>query len=348
MALRALRGNVLEVLVNVPVGTQIEIPENYELKYFDYRNSTGSVERSSTGFIHPVRVVSAAPSHAKNFPPEVINTINSTEGGVYIFASVVGSIEGLTGSFAPLTPVEAGEGFLKYYNENGRPKFNMTQSLVKRFGESLNRGIDPASLKAEVRDKWKRIYTELAKVADRTQEAPKSLLMIDLALAKKWSLAFEQQGLISPVGAWTIAVQATAVRHGFANVPCAEFQSELLRQAYQRAGYRVKDDFNSSRGNELIWSHTSAVVNFSYALFRAGWIPWEAARYRPIVGSFLMNGSGLSPGHTYISAGANGRFIVDNGAPQGRDLGKTTDKTIAMMFKTGVFFLPPGINPPPW
>lgn len=121
-----------------------------------------------------------------------------------------------------------------------------------------------------------------------------------------------------------------------------------MRQAYQRAGYRVTEDFSKAKGNELLWSNSAAVVNFSMALYKAGWIPWDSTIYRPIVGSFLMNGSGLTPGHTYISAGDDGMIIVDNGAPQGRDLRKTTEKTISIMFQTGVFFLPPGINPPMW
>ncbi len=98
----------------------------------------------------------------------------------------------------------------------------------------------------------------------------------------------------------------------------------------------------------MIWSNTAAVVNFSMALYKAGWVPWDSTMYRPITGAFLMNGSGLTPGHTYISGGDDGMIIVDNGAPQGRDLRKTTDSTISMMFETGVFFLPPGINPPVW
>ncbi|MNL85016.1 hypothetical protein D3C87_2131790 [compost metagenome] len=61
-----------------------------------------------------------------------------------------------------------------------------------------------------------------------------------------------------------------------------------------------------------------------------------------------MNGSGLTPGHTYIAAGDDGMIIVDNGAPQGRDLRKTTEKTISIMYQTGVFFLPPGITPATW
>ena len=173
-------------------------------------------------------------------------------------------------------------------------------------------------------------------------------MIMDISAATQASINFEKTGAILPTGAWTIATQGTAVRHGFANVPCAETQSEILRQAYTRAGYQVTDDFNTAKGNQLIWSNTAAVVNFSKALYTAGWIPWDSTIYKPMTGSFLMNGSGLSPGHTYISAGDDGRIIVDNGAPQGRDLRKTSQSTIDMQYQTGVFFLPPGIIPAKW
>ena len=55
----------------------------------------------------------------------------------------------------------------------------------------------------------------------------------------------------------------------------------------------------------------------------AGWIPWDMADYRPPIGAIMMHGAGTTPGHTYISAGDDGRLIVDNGAPQGRDLRAT-------------------------
>jgi hypothetical protein len=172
--------------------------------------------------------------------------------------------------------------------------------------------------------------------------------MIERAEAMKWSVEYEKSGAISPFGAWMIAVEATAVRHGFPNVPCAEFQSEMLKQAYKRAGYNLTDDFNEAKGNPIIWSKTAAVFELSKALNEAGWIPWDASKFRPPTGAFLMHGAGKTPGHTYIAGGDDGRIIVDNGAPQGRDLRKTTDKTIELMFMTGVFFLPPGINPQAW
>lgn len=348
MMLRYEKSGVLESKVELPVGTQIEVPENYEIKHLDFRNSSGGVERSSTGFLYPVKIISVAPEFVSQFSPARISEINRTSGGLFIFASIVGSIQGSEGSFAVVQAVTPGVGFLKYYESSGKPKFTYTNSVKKRFGPGLNKGVDPAKISSVVKEKSQRIYNELVKAVNRTQETPKSYLMMDAAEAKQWSINFEKNGMISTTGAWAIATQGTAVRHGFANVPCAEFQSELLRQAYQRAGYRVTDDFSKAKGNELIWSNSAAVVNFSMALYKAGWIAWDSTLYRPIVGSFLMNGSGLTPGHTYISAGDDGMVIVDNGAPQGRDLRKTTEKTISIMFQTGVFFLPPGINPPVW
>ncbi|WP_374077000.1 hypothetical protein [Bdellovibrio bacteriovorus] len=348
MTVRYEKSGILESKVELPEGTQIEVPLNYEVKHLDYRNSNGGIERSSTGFLYPIKVVSVAPQYASSFPQSKIDDINRTAGGLFIFASLVGNLEGTNGSFAVVSAATPGAGFLKYYNPSGKPKFKYTNSVTKRFGPRLNKGIDPNSLSAFDKAKWQSIYNELKKAVNRTVATPKSYLMMDKAKATQASIDFEKKGIISTVGAWSIATQGTAVRHGFPNVPCAEFQSELLRQAYQRAGYRVTDDFNATKGNKLIWSNTAAVVNFSMALYKAGWVAWDSTLYRPIVGSFLMNGSGLTPGHTYTSAGDDGMLIVDNGAPQGRDLRKTTEKTISIMYQTGVFFLPPGINPPVW
>lgn len=348
MTLRYEKSGVLENKIELPEGTQIEIPSNYEMKHLDYRTSNGRVERSSTGFIYPVKVVSVLSQYQSQFTAAKIAEINKTSGGLFIFASIVGNLEGTEGNFAVVKASALGDGFVKNFEASGKPKFKYTSSVTKRFGERLNKGVNPESLSAETRTKYQSIFNELKKAVNRTVATPKSYLMMDKAAATQLSINFEKTGVISTSGAWSIATQGTAVRHGFPNVPCAEFQSELLRQAYQRAGYRVSDDFNKSKGNQLIWSSTAAVVNYSMALYKAGWVPWDATKYRPILGSIMMNGAGYTPGHTYISAGDDGMIIVDNGAPQGRDLRKTTDKTISIMFQVGVFFLPPGISPPAW
>jgi hypothetical protein len=46
-----------------------------------------------------------------------------------------------------------------------------------------------------------------------------------------------------------------------------------------------------------------------------------------------------------MAAGADGRIVVDNGSPAGRQLGRTADKTIKMLHYGGVYFLPLGIIP---
>lgn len=348
MTLRYEKNGILESKVELPAGTQIEVPANYEVKHLDYRTSNGGVERSSTGFLYPVKIISVAEQFQTQYPPSRLKEINQTSGGLFIFASIVGSLEGVEGNFAVVTAAAPGEGFLKHFSPEGTPKFNYLSSVTKRFGAKLNKGVDAQSLSESQRLKYQSIFAELKKAVVRTEPTPKSYLMMDKSQAVQRSIDFEKTGAISLSGAWSIATQGTAVRHGFSNVPCAEFQSELLRQAYQRAGYRVTDDFSKAKGNQLIWSSTAAVVNYSMALYKAGWIPWDSRKFRPIAGAIMMNGAGYTPGHTYISAGDDGMIIVDNGAPQGRDLRKTSEKTISIMYQVGVFFLPPGINPPAW
>jgi hypothetical protein len=348
MMIRYEKNGVLEAKTELPAGTQIEILRDYEIKHLDFRNSSGALERSSTGFVYGVKIISVAPEFQSQFPSRKITQLNATGGGLYIFASIVGNLAGTEGNFLILQPASTGEGFLKQYSPMGKPRFRYTNAVMKRFGARLNRAVNFEVLSASEKSKWQSIYAELRKAVDRKVETSKSYLMMEKATATQASVRFEKTGTITPWGAWSIAVQATAPRHGFANVPCAEFQSELLRQAYQRAGYRVNEDFNSARGNPLIWHNTAAVVNFSMALYRAGWVPWDSTIYKPLTGAFLMNGSGNSPGHTYAAAGDDGMIIVDNGAPQGRDLRKTSEHTLEMMYQTGVFFLPPGINPQPW
>ncbi len=349
MTLRYEKNSILEFKVELPAGSQIDIPENYEVLHLDYRKSDGAIERSSTGFIKPVTIVSVPEAARPSFPQSKIDQLNKTSGGLYVFASIVSDIVGVTGSFPAIKGAAAGAEFLKHYDEKGKPKFNYTSGLVKRFGSRVDKGVSADSLSSAEKTKWTKIYTELKRAGDRTVETPKAIIMIDKSTALKKSEAFEKDGTISPNGAWTIAVQGTAVRHGFANVPCAEFMSEMIREAYQRAGYRLTDDFNKTKGNYLSYADgTAAVVNLSAALNKAGWIPWDASKYRPMTGAIVMHTTGNSPGHTYMAAGHDGRLIVDNGAPQGRDLRKTKAKTIDIMFRSGVFFLPPGVNPAKW
>lgn len=342
--LRYNKSQILEILVEIPTGSAIRFPENYQISNLPIRNEDGSVERTSTGSVTPVTVDSIPGVSAAT-----VQKYNSTAGGLFLTASIVGDMAGVEGDFEPMVAAASTDpGFLKYYQPTGQPKFSFTAKLVKRFGANLNRAVNPATQSPAERIKWQRIMQEMQTVADRTTATPKSLLMIDLALAKSQNAQFEANGYVPLNGAWTIAVKVTAPKHGFPNVPCAEFMSELLREAYKRAGYDHTDDFNTRSGNPLIWSNTARVENFAAALNSAGWIPWDTTTYAPITGALLMNSWGDSPGHTYISSGHNGRLIVDNGSPQGRDLRTTAQKTIGMMYMTGVFFLPPGFIPPRW
>lgn len=343
MELRNLDRNILEKLTVLPAGTVIEAfadTQNYTL---DYRDDSGTVRRSSTGFLHPIRV-----SKAPNLSDSNIANLNEQPGGLYISAQVERDAQGVQGNFSPLSAGSPGEGFLKLFSSIGKPINAYTSGINKRFPGKINQGVRSSDLSESQRTKYQRIYQELSRVANRSVATPKNLLMMPVAEARQHSINFEKTGVVHPVGAWTIAVEGTAVRHDFANVPCAEFMSEVVRQAYQRAGFSVHDDFNAKKGNQLIWNKTASVVGFSQALVSAGWVPWDPQLYRPPTGALLFHMTGKSPGHTYISAGLDGQLIVDNGSPQGRNLRQTVEKTISLMFRTGLFILPPGIQPERW
>lgn len=341
--------DILEFAVELPAGTVLDIPDGYDTVHYDYRKTDGTLERSSTGFIQPVHIVTIPQDYADQFPTSRIEQLNKTRGGLHVSASVVGSSEGANeGDFSALKAASPGSDFLISYEASGKPKFSYLSKVKARFGPKLNKGVNPASQSSAEKKKWSKIYEELVRVSDRTKNVPRSLLMISRSDAIDLSIAYEEEGVVPKAGAWTIAVEATAARHGFPNVPCAEFMSQIVREAYKRAGYKHTDDFNEADGNPLIWKKTAAVRGLSQALYDAGWIPWDSGVYRPMTGAVLMHRDGQSPGHTFMSAGDDGRFIIDNGAPHGRDLRKTNARTIQLMFLDGVFFLPPGVNPKRW
>ena len=219
----------------------------------------------------------------------------------------------------------------------------------------------------EVRKKSEAIMKELAAFADRTHEFDLEYLFLgngnraeDLQEAAELSIREERNYGFSPkLGAWDVAVQGTAVRKGFESTPCAEFVSEIIREAYTRAGYDFTKDFLPSVETRLLvtfdWKDVygpQAVRGLADRLVLAGWTPWDPQIYKPKTGAIGMADDASTPGHTYMIAGMDGRFIVDNGSPMGLDIGNTTKKFeknyVRIMYNTGVFFLPPGIVPDRW
>ncbi len=342
---RKLVAGVLEMAVELAPGSVVQIPATYEIEQIEFRTTTGALARSSTGFVGRIRIVSTPNG---SLTKGAIDAYNSVSGGLYVSASIATAVQGITGQFKSIPGSAPTPDYLTLFETTGRPKFSYSAGVTKKFGPRLNNPIDPSTMLPADRLKYQSIFAEIQRVANRKIETDKSLLMIDRALADTLSQAFETSGSVPLNGAWSIAVQSTAVRHGFENVPCAEFQSEILREAYQRAGYDVAADFNVAKGNQLIWSQTAAVTRYTQALFAAGWVPYEPSKFRPPLGAIMMHGSGSSPGHTYLSGGDDGRIVVDNGSPQGRDLRATTKSTTQLMYETGVFFLPPSITPKAW
>jgi hypothetical protein len=353
--LRHLTNEILELLAPIPAGSELQLPASAAPVFYRYRDSDGSLKSSTNGFYLGLRLVAVPEAARGDFPPDVIDRINSTSGGIFLSSNDVNTALEPGGKIAPLPSAGVpGEGYLKVFAANGRRHSNpFAARLRRRFGSQFNREIPLASLPPEAQKKWLGIYGQLVALVDRTREMDRQPLFIDSgspsedeALAKQYSLDFENSGTIQTFGAWSIATQGTAVRHGFADRPCAEFVSEIIRQAYTKAGYAMKDDFTGD--NYLIWSNTAAVTDLAQALYESGWIPWDPLEFKPPVGAIGMNAYADTPGHAYMIAGKNGRFLVDNGSPKGRDLFSTSAKNIENMYNLGAFFLPPGIVPERW
>jgi hypothetical protein len=339
---RTLQNQVLEIVRSLPMGTVIHIPSEGDTVFYDFRNSQGQPQRSTNGFYQKVRLISVP-----GLSSAEIQKLNE----ISLFMSTTAQLSGLNeGSFPARPMTEPTAEYLISFTAQGKPHFDydFTTYYQNRFGTQLNRSIPSTEISQVDQLKWQKIMEELRKASDRSKITPKEYLYTDLVVAERASLDYEQKGIVAEYGAWTIAVKATAVRNGFPNVPCAEFVSEMIRQAYERAGYDVFEDFNDQKGNKLIWSDTAAVVNLATALFKAGWVPWELETYKPMIGAPTMHARATTPGHAYLIGGHDGQLIVDNGAPSGRDLRQTTDKIIKMMYLGGVFFLPPGIIPKKW
>ena len=342
----SLHGNVLKLKVTFPVNGIIEYTPGENPENYDYVDSSGNTRRSSTGF-SKIALVNVSQEDLPKFPLARIQELNNTARGLFVFASKLQEEIGRD-VIQPLEPARPGSDFYEYFEASGKPKFSFSEKFKERFGAQLNKAVSRASQNQYDQAKWEAIYRELVLAADRTQVVSGQMMFVSQKFAKEASILFENNGSIQKIGAWSIAVTGTARRHGFENVPCAEFVSEVIRQAYTRAGYKVTADFNAERKNPLHWNNTAAVVNLATALYKAGWIPWESASYRPPSGAPMMHFLARSPGHAYLAAGDDGRFIVDNGSPRGRDLRKTTKKIIGMMYMHGVFFLPPGFVPQKW
>lgn len=355
--LRVLKNNVLEVLGAIPTGTRVEIRYASVPLYHNFRDENGEVKKTTNGFHQGLKILSVPDSEVGNFPPEKVTRWNEVEGGLYMGSVDVNMAQEEDGLIPPL-PLTGSpdETYLKYFRADGRRITNpYAPRLRERFGAQFNRAIPLSTMPIDAQTKWKKIYAQLVAAADRTHPVSRTGLFLnagstklEVELARKLSEEFEKTEKIPTSGAWSVAVLGTAPRNGFANVPCAEFGSEVIRQVYTRAGYKMSDDFRGE--NYLIWSNTAAVVNLARALAASGWIPWDPAIYKPMIGAIGMHASANTPGHTFLIAGANGRFIVDNGSPKGRDLyvGFAGRDLIDLMYDIGVFFLPPGIIPEAW
>ncbi len=339
MTVRTLKADVLEKVATLPAGTEVSVEDNAQPINNPYKNDKGQEVFSSTGFIGKILIVKSTLASSQ------VSKLNSLKSGLYLSAVILDQLQ--TGlEFVALKSGLPTEGYTKNYQTKGKPNTSFTASISKRWPQTLNKVIKTSGSQKK---KWTKIMQEIQRVADRTRNTDKSFFMIDPEVANQQSIEFENNGIVPMNGAWSVAVLGTAARNGFQNVPCAEFMAEVIRQAYRRAGYLHFDDFNEKSENLLSYHGGAALVeNFSNYLNKAGWIPWDPQIYIPPTGAVVMNKSGKSPGHTYMAAGDSGRFIFDNGSPQGRDLRSTTLKTIELMYMNGVFFLPPGFTPKKW
>ena len=343
--LRTKKNGILEFLVELPPNSEIQVKSPVAIDYSSYRNSSGSIVRDTNGFAAGVQVVSLAAGGASRDANNKVLALNKSVGGLFIAASTVTGLLQITQNFQPLKNLAPLAGYQMVYYLDGQPKFRCRKGLQKRFGSALNHitKVTPAA-----KDKSVRILNELALAVGRETPAPESYLLAKIRSPGAVSIEIEKNMKSPQRGAWTIAVLGTAKLHGFSNEPCAEFVSEEIRESYARAGFNYADDFGMNKRNPLIWSKTAAVAGLGRALVLAGWTPWSTERFVPPTGAVMMAEEGQTPGHSYFSAGAGGRFVVDNGSPQGRDLGQTSIVTLRLMYKTGVFFLPPGIQPRTW
>src|SRR6478752_6520561 len=84
--LRILKNNVLEVMVPLPTGTTLSIPENSLAEIHDYRQSNGQVERSSNGFYPDVQIMAVGSENERDFPKDRIAEINKSKNWMSVTA----------------------------------------------------------------------------------------------------------------------------------------------------------------------------------------------------------------------------------------------------------------------
>jgi hypothetical protein len=260
-----------------------------------------------------------------------------------------------------------------YFEPNGRTRYPARKALQGRavFGSKVN--IPNDRVRQDDREKFQKVFAEIVKAVNREKPTDSRYMTISPKELNERLEDYFKLGKVSDFGAHSIAVKGIAVKRKFADTPCAEFVSEVIRQAYSRAGYDHKEDFNVDNKNPLqsFFSYKNqsggttvrngaSVQGLTESLYLAGWIPWSADEYIPPIGAVMAAQRATSPGHIYFIGGHNGLVIVDNGAPRGRDLRQQSTKYLAWTgeYKKGksnlgvwthsVFFLPPGMTPQKW
>ncbi len=350
-----LASGVLRKVKTLSAGTVVSLPEGGLPILMDFE--TGG--RDTSGFYSQVKESGTTlPSYCKSAP------------GFYISALV--PIHSGSEEIAPLAlDATSNSTYQAVYSETGQVR-KSDDTIAwgigrnkKRFKAIWNKHYASGELSYEDLARGQAVLAELAIFADRTTPTESNLVYLQVgdsedseAIARSLSLqTMNDYGFSPAYGAWDIAIYGTATRLGFAHAPCAEFVSEVVRQAYARAGYSHADDFKESIREQLIftpWQNNifgpQSVRGLADRLAAAGWIPWDPSVYRPPVGSIAMALDAWTPGHTYLIGRNGGQFIVDNGNPRGLDLRQSplALRKFRDMYGHGVFFLPPGITPTKW
>ncbi len=327
------------------------------------------------GFVGPVNITKLPKSYLDKLTPEQLSQILSLSGFIYISAEIMAD-RGSSGHYSAIALKDSEEilskSWTKYFESNGRTKYPAKAMLKNRavFGHLIN--IPNDRLRADERTKFEKVFSEIAVAVNREVSTPKQYMILDPKQLAERVSALLKFGTVGKYGAHSVAVKGVAERY-FKKTPCAEFVSEVVRQAYLRAGYDYREDFNEDKKNPLKWLYSykdnrgntinrngSSVQGLTESFAIAGWIPWTADEFIPPVGAIMATQKATSPGHIYFVGGYNGFIIVDNGAPQGRDIRTQPERYLAWSGKgangksnkgvwtNSVFFLPPGMTPKRW